>query len=69
MKDNIMPYLTTIGLEIHLKLNSETKIFCRCKNEQDFDVAANTNICPFCTGQPGALPQLSKQVVEKAIKF
>jgi len=64
-----MNYLMTIGLEIHLKLNSETKIFCRCKNEQDFEVAANTNICPFCTGQPGTLPQLSKQVVEKSIKF
>lgn len=64
-----MEYLMTIGLEIHLKLNSETKIFCRCKNEQNFDVQANSTVCPVCTGQPGALPLLSKEVVEKAIRF
>jgi aspartyl-tRNA(Asn)/glutamyl-tRNA(Gln) amidotransferase subunit B len=64
-----MPYLTTIGLEIHLKLNSETKIFCRCKNEQNFDTQPNTHICPVCTGQPGALPLLSQEVVDKAILF
>lgn len=59
----------TIGLEIHLKLNSESKIFCRCKNEQNFETQANTNICPVCTWQPGALPLLSKEVVGKAIKL
>jgi aspartyl-tRNA(Asn)/glutamyl-tRNA(Gln) amidotransferase subunit B len=64
-----MDYLITIGLEIHLKLNSQTKIFCRCKNEQDFNTPSNTNICPVCTGQPGALPLLSKEVVDKAILF
>ena len=58
----------TIGLEIHLKLNTANKVYCRCKNE-DFDVPANTNVCPFCTGQPGALPELNMQVVEKAIRL
>ncbi|MCR5412190.1 MAG: hypothetical protein K6E76_04325 [Patescibacteria group bacterium] len=42
-------YLLTIGLEIHLKLNSENKIFCSCKNEQNFSIEANTHICPVCT--------------------
>lgn len=60
--------LITIGLEIHLKLATKTKIFCRCANEQNFDTnLPNTNICPICTGQPGALPQLSQEVVEKAL--
>jgi aspartyl-tRNA(Asn)/glutamyl-tRNA(Gln) amidotransferase subunit B len=62
-------YLITIGLEIHLKLNSTSKIFCRCKNEQNFNEQPNTNICPVCTGQPGALPLLSQEVVNKAILF
>lgn len=59
----------TIGLEIHLKLNSKAKIFCQCKNEQNFDSEANQHICPVCTGQPGALPLLNKEVVEKTIIF
>lgn len=60
--------LITIGLEIHLKLASESKIFCRCKNDQSLEHNdPNTNICPICTGQPGALPQLSAEVVEKAL--
>ena len=62
-------YLLTIGLEIHLKLNSQNKIFCSCKNEQNFSIEANTHICPVCTWQPGALPRLSHEVVQKAIRF
>ena len=64
-----MDYLITIGLEIHLKLNTATKIFCRCKNEQNFEMQPNTHICPVCTGQPGALPLLSQEVVDKAVLF
>ena len=60
--------LITIGLEIHLKLSSESKIFCRCKNDQTLEHnQPNTNICPICTWQPGALPQLSAEVVEKGL--
>ena len=60
--------LITIGLEIHLKLSSESKIFCRCKNDQNLEHnKPNTNICPVCTWQPGALPQLSAEVVEKGL--
>lgn len=61
--------LITIGLEIHLKLNTSSKIFCRCRNDQSLDLKPNTNICPICTGQPGALPLLSQECVEKAIQF
>lgn len=60
--------LLTIGLEIHIKLKSDNKMFCQCKNQQNFDdLLPNTNICPVCTGQPGALPTLSEDVLEKAL--
>ena len=46
-------YVLTIGLEIHLKVKSSTKLFCRCTNNQDTEtLTPNTNICPVCTGQP-----------------
>ncbi len=57
-----------IGLEVHAQLNTKTKLFCRCLNEYTPDTP-NKNICPFCTGQPGALPVLNKAVVQKAIAF
>ena len=61
-------YLLTIGLEIHIKLNTPNKMFCQCANEQNFEtLMPNTHICPVCTGQPGALPTLSKEVVDKAL--
>ena len=63
-----MEYVITVGLEIHLKLSSQTKIFCPCKNDQSLeDNRPNTHICPTCTGQPGALPRLSRQVVQNAL--
>ena len=63
-----MEYVITVGLEIHLKLSSQTKIFCPCKNDQSLeDNRPNTHICPTCTGQPGALPRLSRQFVQKAL--
>ena len=44
-------------------------MFCQCKNEQNFEtLQPNTNICPVCTGQPGALPTLNKDVLETALK-
>ena len=62
-----MTYSLTIGLEIHCKLLTESKVFCRCRNEQDFDtLPANTHICPVCMGMPGALPTLSEESVIKA---
>ncbi len=59
-------YEVTIWLEIHIKLKSENKLFCQCENLQDFDnIKPNTNICPVCTWQPGALPTLSYEALEK----
>ncbi len=57
-----------IGLEIHVQLNTKTKLFCHCLNEYAPD-KPNKNICPFCTGQPGALPVINKEAVLKAIRF
>ena len=63
-----MTYQLTIGLEIHLKVKSPNKLFCQCPNEQNFDtLLPNTNICPVCTGQPGALPTLSYEPLFKAL--
>ena len=55
-----------IGLEIHLQLNTATKMFCSCKNV--VGSKPNTNICPLCTGQLGVLPTLNKEAVKLAIK-
>jgi aspartyl-tRNA(Asn)/glutamyl-tRNA(Gln) amidotransferase subunit B len=62
-----MAYTLTIWLEIHCKLLTDSKVFCRCRNEQDFDtLPANTHICPVCMWLPGALPTISTSTVEKA---
>ncbi|NLY09224.1 MAG: Asp-tRNA(Asn)/Glu-tRNA(Gln) amidotransferase subunit GatB, partial [Tissierellia bacterium] len=61
-----MAYKTIIGLEIHVELKTETKIFCGCKNE--FGGEANSHVCPVCLGLPGAMPVMNTKVVEHAIK-
>ena len=58
-------YETVIGLEVHVELASKTKIFCGCSTA--FGGAPNSHTCPVCTGMPGSLPVLNKQVVEYAI--
>ncbi len=55
---------TVIGLEIHVQLNTHSKIFCSCKADSWGD-PPNTNICPVCTGQPGVLPVPNQAVIEK----
>ena len=57
-------YETVIGLEVHVELATATKIFCGCSTK--FGAAPNTHTCPVCTGMPGSLPVLNKQVVEYA---
>jgi aspartyl-tRNA(Asn)/glutamyl-tRNA(Gln) amidotransferase subunit B len=59
-------YEAVIGLEIHIQLNTETKIFCGCKADS-WGAGPNTNICPVCSGLPGVLPVLNKAVVEKGV--
>jgi aspartyl-tRNA(Asn)/glutamyl-tRNA(Gln) amidotransferase subunit B len=58
-------YEPVIGLEVHVQLGTNTKIFCGCPVE--FGAPPNTNVCPVCLGLPGALPVLSRQAVELAI--
>ena len=58
-------YETVIGLEVHVELATKTKIFCACSTA--FGGAPNTQTCPVCTGMPGSLPVLNKQVVEYAL--
>lgn len=60
-----MKYEAVIGLEIHVQLNSATKLFCDCPNQPGAD--PNRNICPICLWLPGAFPQLSQEALEKAI--
>lgn len=63
MKD----YELVVGLEVHAELNTESKIFCDCKNA--FGLEVNTQVCPICMGMPGTLPTLNKKVVEYAVKM
>ena len=55
-----------IGLEIHVELATETKMFCRCRN--NFGDPPNTNVCPVCIGMPGALPVMNALAVELSMR-
>lgn len=71
-KENLMPFdqaieqfEVVIGLEVHVELNTKTKMFCGCANE--FGSEPNTNVCPTCLGLPGSLPAVNKRAVESSI--
>jgi aspartyl-tRNA(Asn)/glutamyl-tRNA(Gln) amidotransferase subunit B len=60
-------YYTTIGLEIHAELNTNSKMFCGCANNPD-EEKPNMNICPVCMAHPGTLPVMNKKAVEGVIR-
>lgn len=59
-------YETIIGLEIHVEMSTNSKIFCGCSTE--FGAPPNSNVCPICLGHPGVLPVLNREALNKAIK-
>ncbi len=61
-----MKFEPVIGLEVHVQLNTNTKIFCSCPTT--FGEEPNTNVCPVCLGMPGVLPVLNEKVVEYTVK-
>jgi len=59
-------YETVVGLEVHMQINTKSKVFCECSTQ--FGFQPNSNTCVICTSQPGAIPILNKKAVEAVIK-
>ncbi len=60
---------TIIGLEIHIELKTQSKMFCACPNELSRGGEPNSQVCPICLGQPGTLPSLNREAVERALRL
>ena len=63
-----MEYRTTIGLEIHAELKTQTKMFCDSKNDPD-ESRPNINICPVCMAHPGTLPVINREAVKHVVRL
>ena len=61
-------YKTTIGLEIHAELSTNSKLFCGCKNDPN-EKEPNSLVCPVCMGYPGAMPYIQKEAMGKVLKI
>src|SRR5262245_23683014 len=60
------PYITVIGLEVHVQLSTASKLFCGCSTR--FGAEPNTQTCPVCIGMPGSLPVMNRKAVELSLK-
>ncbi len=66
-KDLDSKYYVTVGMEVHAEVKTDSKMWCACKNDP-FNSEANTNVCPVCLAEPGALPVANKKAIESIIK-
>ncbi len=67
MSNTLLPYITTIGLEVHAELHTNSKMWCGCKNDPKATLP-NTNICEVCMAHPGTLPVPNKAAIKKVIQ-